>query len=462
MEKQVKCFSKKHEESDAVIYCQNCRIYMCNKCKKLHSDLFENHILFSLDKDISNIFTGFCKEQNHNCELEYLCTTHNILCCSKCVSSFKNNGYGKHGDCEVEVIEDIKKDKKDNLNKNLKSLEELNTNIKSQIEELNKIYDKIVEDKEAVKLKIQKIYTQLRNMINEQEDKLLFEIDRKFKKIYFKEKFVKQCAELPKKIKNTLIEGNAINKEWDEKKLNYLINGCINIENNIETINQMNKAINNHKLNKIKVKFVEDEEKVIEFSKILKTTGNIFIGKDFNFQLRECPSNIAENKKYKITGKNQNIVQKIGKKEWTPILCQNELKKNKFNVWNIKILISKYGSFQEIIVGIASSDFDINSFSYTKCSWNLCFCCSRLFSGEPHKCIDKESGLNFNKDNITLIMNMTNGKLSCFFEGIQEHVLYENIPTEKSLFPIIFLKNKNDKVIINKIDYRPAGKSDKK
>ena len=146
-------------------------------------------------------------------------------------------------------------------------------------------------------------------------------------------------------------------------------------------------------------------------------------------------------------------------------MCQNELKKNKFNVWNIKILISKYGSFQEIIVGIASSDFDINSSSYTKCSWNLCLCCSRPFSGEPHKCIDKESGLNFNKDNIdniTLIMDMTNGKLSCYFEGIQEHVLYENIPTEKSLFPIIFLKNKNDKVIINKIDYRPAGKSDKK
>ena len=98
----------------------------------------------------------------------------------------------------------------------------------------------------------------------------------------------------------------------------------------------MNKAINNHKLNKIKIKFIEDEEKIIEFSKILKTTGNIFIGKDFNFQLRECPSNIAENKKYKITGKNQNIVQKIGKKEWTPILCQNELKKNK---------ISNYFSF---------------------------------------------------------------------------------------------------------------------
>ena len=34
-------------------------------------------------------------------------------------------------------------------------------------------------------------------------------------------------------------------------------------------------------------------------------------------------------------------------------------------------------------------------------------------------------------------MDMTNGKLSCYFEGIQEHVLYENIPTEKSLFPII-------------------------
>ena len=89
---------------------------------------------------------------------------------------------------------------------------------------------------------------------------------------------------MPKKIKNTLNEGKAINKEWDEKKLNYLINGCINVEKNIETIVQMNETINRHKSNQIKVKFIENEEKITEFSKILKTIGNIVIVKDFNYK----------------------------------------------------------------------------------------------------------------------------------------------------------------------------------
>ena len=31
-----KCSSKNHGEIDAITYCQECRIYMCNKCEKLH------------------------------------------------------------------------------------------------------------------------------------------------------------------------------------------------------------------------------------------------------------------------------------------------------------------------------------------------------------------------------------------------------------------------------------------
>jgi len=280
MENKIKCFSKKHEENEAVIYCQNCRNYMCNKCKKLHCDLFENHILYILDKDISNIFTGICKEPNHNCELEYFCHTHNILCCSKCLGKLKKNGYGKHDDCKVDFIEDIKEEKKRNLNNNIINLEKLNININSQIDELKKIYEQVVEDKEKLKLKLQKIFTQLRNMINEEEDKILLEIDQIFKKLYFEEIFVKECVKLPKKINNTLVEGKTINKEWDEKNLNYLINGCINVEKNIETINQMNEAINVHKSNHTKVNFIEDEQKIKEFCNILKNIGKIITEKD--------------------------------------------------------------------------------------------------------------------------------------------------------------------------------------
>ena len=63
--KKQKCSLKEHNEFDAIIYCQKCEIYMCNKCEKHHSELFPNHKSFSLYKDISKIFTGFCKIKNH-------------------------------------------------------------------------------------------------------------------------------------------------------------------------------------------------------------------------------------------------------------------------------------------------------------------------------------------------------------------------------------------------------------
>jgi hypothetical protein len=147
----IKCSLKKHEENEAIIYCQECKIYMCNKCNKSHSDLFESHHQYPLKKDIKEIFTGFCKEENHYDDLEYYCKTHNLLCCAKCISKFKNKGSGKHGDCEVCLIEDIKEVKKEKLNENLKSLEDLSNNIQQSIDELKKIFEKINLDKEEIK-----------------------------------------------------------------------------------------------------------------------------------------------------------------------------------------------------------------------------------------------------------------------------------------------------------------------
>ena len=39
-EKNIKkCSSKKHKEIDAIYYCLECRVYMCNKCENFHCDL---------------------------------------------------------------------------------------------------------------------------------------------------------------------------------------------------------------------------------------------------------------------------------------------------------------------------------------------------------------------------------------------------------------------------------------
>ena len=83
MEKNSKkCSFKDHNEIEAINYCQECKIYLCNKCNNFHSKLCENHHTFKLDKNLNEIFTGFCKEENHSIKLKYFCKAHNQLCCA--------------------------------------------------------------------------------------------------------------------------------------------------------------------------------------------------------------------------------------------------------------------------------------------------------------------------------------------------------------------------------------------
>ena len=109
-----KCSSIEHDKIDAVVYCQECKVYMCNKCENFHSKLLKDHNINKLDKDIKEIFTEFCKEENHFGKLEFFCKTHNQLCCSDCLCKFKIKGKGIHLDCDVCILENIKDEKKTN------------------------------------------------------------------------------------------------------------------------------------------------------------------------------------------------------------------------------------------------------------------------------------------------------------------------------------------------------------
>jgi len=115
-----KCSLIEHNKNYAISYCQECKIYICNKCENFHSSLFKNHHIYILDKDISEIFTGFCKEKNHIDVLAYFCETHNKLCCAACITKLKGEGNGQHTDCKISFIKDIKEEKKNKLNEILK------------------------------------------------------------------------------------------------------------------------------------------------------------------------------------------------------------------------------------------------------------------------------------------------------------------------------------------------------
>ena len=225
---------------------------MCNKCEKLHSELCQNHTPYKLDNNLKNIFTGICKIENHSNELLYFCKTHNQLCCASCITKIKGNGNGQHTDCNICYIEEIKEDKQNKLKANIKCLEDLSNTIENSIHELNKLFQIINEKKETLKLDIQKIFTKIRNSLNAREDELLLEVDKKFEDLFFNEEIVKLGEKLPKRIKESINQGNIIKNEWNKNKINFLINSCIIIENDIFNIIKINEKI--EKCNKIKSK----------------------------------------------------------------------------------------------------------------------------------------------------------------------------------------------------------------
>ena len=151
MEKQKKCFNEEHQDIDDTSFCQECRIYMCNKCDNTHSSFIKIHHTFKLNKD-GEIFTGYCKERNHPIKLEYYCKNHNQLCCSICISKLNKKDDGQHKDCEVCEIQDIKNEKKNKLKENMKSLEDLENNFNENIKELKDIFEKIEKGKEDLKI----------------------------------------------------------------------------------------------------------------------------------------------------------------------------------------------------------------------------------------------------------------------------------------------------------------------
>ena len=62
----IKCSLKKHSDINAVIFCIECKRYLCNKCKSNHLELFEDHQFHNLDQNIKDLFTGYCNENKGN------------------------------------------------------------------------------------------------------------------------------------------------------------------------------------------------------------------------------------------------------------------------------------------------------------------------------------------------------------------------------------------------------------
>ena len=311
-----KCSNKTHKETNALTYCQICKIYLCKKCENFHSELYQEHIITNIDKDINEIFTGFCKEKEHFNRLKYFCRNHNQLCCGLCITKIKGEGNGQHTDCDVCLIEDIKQDKKNKLKENIKYLEDLSLNFKQSIDKLKEIYENINNKKEELKLNIMKLFTNIRNEINKREDQIINELDKLYDNIYFDESLIKKGEKITSQIKLNLEEGKIIENDWeDNNRYLSLINNCINIENNINYITDIKKNMKKYCSMDLKIEFNCEDRKILN---IIKNFGKIVQG-----------SNL-ENESFENVLKNSKIIENEEQikllKEWLPYTNKDKIK----------------------------------------------------------------------------------------------------------------------------------------
>ena len=278
-----KCSNEEHPNIDAISFCQNCKIYICNKCLNHHQSLFKKHLIINIDNN-QEIFIDKCNENNHNDKLDFYCKNHNILCCAACITKIKANGFGQHKDCDVCFLQDIKEEMKNKLNDNMKFLEDLSNNLNNSIKELKSLYDNIDKRKEEIKSKIQNTFTKIRSNLNEREDELLLEVDNKFNELFGNEDIIREGEKLPNKIKLSLEKGKINENDWnDNNKLNSIINICINIEDNIKNINIINENIKNYKINNdIKINFDLENEYFDNFIYTIKSFGILYASNDLD------------------------------------------------------------------------------------------------------------------------------------------------------------------------------------
>ena len=279
-----KCSADEHSTIDAVKFCQTCNLFLCNKCdQSFHSKLFSSHKVKNLNKEKKGEFINICKESNHSTKYEYFCQTHNKLCCVKCIAKIKDENNGQHKDCTILSLKEAKKEKEKKFNKDYSKLKETSKSLDKTIDQFKSMIQELTKKKEELILEIQKVFTKIRTIINEREDKLLAEVEEIYKNKFYDEKIVKESEKLPLKVKNCLDSIEVLNEiKNKEDELCSEINYYIEFEDNLNRIKYIKGAINN--CNSNSGKKISFKYNTKELENIIKQFGIVIINEDENLR----------------------------------------------------------------------------------------------------------------------------------------------------------------------------------
>ena len=188
----------------------------------------------------------------------------------------------------------------------------------------------------------------------------------------------------------------------------------------------------------------------MNFYEKIKSFGQIIFYNN-KYTLRECPNNVEQQRQFSLSGTNKTILIKTGTNGYyCGTICENELDKSiEEHKWKIKILKSNNN---DIMVGLATSDYNFHSMNHEKCGWYFNIRDSKLYSGPPFNYSGLKTNLRVVKDELVVVMNMKRRTLKFIINNEDKGDSYTNIPIDKPLFPAISIAGKDNSVEISEID----------
>ena len=455
---RITCSNSDHNSAPAKVYCSVCSLFFCGECENHHTFMFPSHassVCTELES-FGQLHEGKCS-CHPDCMLDYLCRTHEVLCCAKC----KLNQDGAHTKCEVVPIEkemcdggprisallhdkifEIKVDKLERLKKKQNSLEE-------QVAETREI--------------IISTFKEIRDALNEQELKAMTDLEKAFESWNNSDLIleIEDFNEGEKVLENLIkaLKSRTMNKAEIRNSVGYVCDAkkvmkdLDNLERKLDAALDLESVI----------KFEWDRNVLQE----LKNFGYVPQKDDVMFKWKEPPVNIDNERKYFVVKSNPRIVTKESEnwKHCTAI-GKTSLSSDKVITWNIKIIRSASNNGSCICVGVAPSDINQNEDNYDKCGWYFACYDSLLYSGPPHNYKGKIYGPRKGDGQylrtgeiIGVRMDTRKGELSFALNGENLGVAYEKIPLDKPLVPSVSFLYKGDTIEFIPCPHNPLSNS---
>ena len=285
---QRTCSNSGHKDTPATIYCSECLSFFCKECESHHAFMFPSHASFvCTDLSLGSVFIGKCPS-HPDCMLNYLCHTHNALCCDKC----KLDKDGAHSKCDVVLIEKAMRDELPGI---IASLQEKIQSVKvNKLEDLKAKQKVLEEDVETTKKSIKDAFNELRKILNEREIELLNNVDKLYEE-YNKVEMIMEI-EGSNEAENVLGNLKKVAEKGVLEKLNdrNVVNCICETKNVIRELDKTNKMIESALELKNDIQFDWDKGIIEE----LRGFGTIPKKEEFIFDWKECPDYVDGNRKY--------------------------------------------------------------------------------------------------------------------------------------------------------------------